>query len=133
LSPCSICGRNFQTDRLEKHQKVCAKNSTRKRKAFDMTKQRTAGTEHEKYVKAGAHKQEPEKKVDWRAQHESFIKAIRYAKGSSDEPPPVMENPHYVQCPHCERKFNPETAERHIPRCKDIKARPAPPKGRNKR
>ena len=65
-------------------------------------------------------------KADWRAQHENFIKAIRYAKGASDEPPPPTENPDYVQCPHCERKFNPSTAERHIPKCKDIKAKPAP-------
>lgn len=65
-------------------------------------------------------------KADWRAQHENFIKAIRYAKGLSDEPPPPTENPDYVQCPHCERKFNPATAERHIPKCKDIKAKPAP-------
>ena len=64
-------------------------------------------------------------KADWRAQHENFIKAIRYAKGASDEPPPPSENPDYVQCPHCERKFNAATAERHIPKCKDIKAKPS--------
>ena len=64
-------------------------------------------------------------KVDWRTQHENFVKAIRYAKGVSNEPPPPTENPDYVQCPHCERKFNPATAERHIPKCKDIKAKPA--------
>lgn len=72
------------------------------------------------------------KKADWRVQHKNFIQAIQYAKGSSDEPPPAMENPHYVACPYCERKFNPETAERHIPRCKDIKARPAPPPKNNR-
>lgn len=64
-------------------------------------------------------------KVDWRTQHENFVKAIRYAKGVSNEPPPPTENPDYVQCPRCERKFNPATAERHIPKCKDIKAKPA--------
>lgn len=64
-------------------------------------------------------------KADWRAQHENFIKAIRYAKGLSDEPPPPAENPEYIQCPHCERRFKPATAERHIPKCKDIKAKPS--------
>lgn len=63
--------------------------------------------------------------MDWRAQHENFIKAIRYAKGASDTPPPAAENPDYVKCPHCERKFNAAAAERHIPKCKDIKAKPA--------
>lgn len=43
----------------------------------------------------------------------------------SDEPPPPAENPEYIQCPHCERRFKPATAERHIPKCKDIKAKPS--------
>mmetsp|Transcript_24515 Transcript_24515/g.61694 ORF Transcript_24515/g.61694 Transcript_24515/m.61694 type:complete len:1090 (+) Transcript_24515:99-3368(+) len=30
-----------------------------------------------------------------------------------------------IQCPHCHRNFNEEAAARHIPRCKDIKHRPA--------
>lgn len=32
-------------------------------------------------------------------------------------PPPVSENPDYVQCPHCNRKFNESAAARHIPKC----------------
>ncbi|KAL9953865.1 hypothetical protein ACROYT_G041338 [Oculina patagonica] len=128
VAPCSICGRNFAPDRLAKHEKVCAKSKNSKRKVFDTRKHRNVGTEFEKYVESGKHLEEPKKrpKADWRAQHENFIKAIRYAKGLSNEPPPPTENPDYVQCPHCERKFNPATAERHIPKCKDIKAKPAP-------
>jgi len=128
VSPCSICGRNFASERLPKHEKVCAKATNSKRKVFDTRKHRSVGTEFEKYVESGKYLEEPKKrpKADWRAQHENFIKAIRYAKGESNEPPPPTENPDYVQCPHCERKFNPSTAERHIPKCKDIKAKPAP-------
>lgn len=127
VSPCSICGRNFAPDRLAKHEKVCAKTANSKRKVFDTRKHRSVGTEFEKYVASGKYLEEPKKrpKVDWRTQHENFVKAIRYAKGVSNEPPPPTENPDYVQCPHCERKFNPATAERHIPKCKDIKAKPA--------
>lgn len=126
VSPCSICGRKFASDRLAKHEKVCAKATNSKRKVFDTTKHRNKGTDNEEYVQSGKHLEEPKKrpKADWKAQHENFIKAIRYAKGVSDEPPPPTENPDYVQCPHCERKFNPATAERHIPKCKDIKAKP---------
>jgi len=40
-------------------------------------------------------------------------------------PPPKSENPDYVQCPHCERKFNETAAERHIPKCKDTIAKPS--------
>lgn len=30
-----------------------------------------------------------------------------------------------VPCPHCGRKYNATVAERHIPKCKDIKAKPS--------
>ena len=30
-----------------------------------------------------------------------------------------------VPCPHCNRKFNQKAAERHIPQCQSIKAKPA--------
>lgn len=68
------------------------------------------------------------KKSNWRKKHEEFIQAIRAAKEvklhlarggklSDLPPPPASENPDYVQCPHCERRFNQTAAERHIPKC----------------
>ena len=33
-------------------------------------------------------------------------------------------DPSLVQCPHCGRRFNENAAERHIPKCKDIIAKP---------
>lgn len=74
-------------------------------------------------------------KKDWRAQHEEFIANIRYAKMAAAveskggnvadlPPPPKTQNLDYVQCPNCSRRFNETAAERHIPKCKDIKARP---------
>ena len=65
------------------------------------------------------------------------MRTIRYAKqvakveaeggNLADLPrPPPSKNPDYVQCPHCERRFNQGAADRHIPRCKEIKSRPAP-------
>ena len=40
-----------------------------------------------------------------------------------------MSDPYasYVQCRYCGRKYNPEVAERHIPKCKDIINKPKPP------
>ena len=81
------------------------------------------------------------KKSNWKENHKNFIQAIRYAKKVTEieaqggkvsdlPPPPVTENPDYVKCQWCSRTFAPATAERHIPRCKDIKSRPAPPKKR---
>ncbi|XP_046557891.1 trichohyalin-like isoform X1 [Haliotis rubra] len=128
LVPCKICGRRFNTDRLGKHQAAC-KNANKKRKTFDPTKMRTEGTEMAKYVgKTKTPRKQPKKK-DWRAQHESFIETIRYAKKVSEmeaqgvkpqnlPPPPKTVNPDYVRCPTCNRNFNPNTAERHIPNCR---------------
>jgi hypothetical protein len=42
-------------------------------------------------------------------------------------PPPVSTNPDYVQCPHCQRRFNQTAASRHIPKCKDTVNKPKPP------
>ena len=40
-------------------------------------------------------------------------------------PPPVDEEyDDRVQCPHCMRKFNATAAERHIPKCSSIRAKP---------
>ena len=46
-----ICGRFFAPDRLEKHESICKKASTRKRKPFDPTKMRMTGTEAEPYIR----------------------------------------------------------------------------------
>lgn len=37
---CKICGRNFNEDRIEKHESICKMTTTKKRKVFDVTKQR---------------------------------------------------------------------------------------------
>lgn len=36
-------------------------------------------------------------------------------------PPPPLDTSDYVQCPHCGRKFNQTAAERHIPKCVNIR------------
>ena len=37
-------------------------------------------------------------------------------------PPPPMDTSDYIQCPHCGRKFSDSAADRHIPKCKNIKS-----------
>lgn len=84
------------------------------------------------------------KKSDWRRKHEEFIQAIRAAKEmqahlakggklSDLPPPPPSENPDYVQCPHCSRRFNQTAAERHIPKCATMKHNKPKPKPTTKR
>eukprot|EP00095_Tigriopus_kingsejongensis_P003617 maker-scaffold49_size462716-snap-gene-2.9 protein:Tk03617 transcript:maker-scaffold49_size462716-snap-gene-2.9-mRNA-1 annotation:"protein fam164c-like" len=136
LVPCSNCGRCFAEDRISKHQEICIKTSMKKRKTFDSTKKRVAGTEAEVFVKKAAKnktKEKPAKKSDWRKKREEFINALRAAKEAqryvaaggkiSDlPPPPPMDTSDYIQCPHCNRKFNEAAADRHIPKCKNIKS-----------
>ncbi len=54
LVSCSLCGRSFAPDRIEKHEGICAKTKTKKRKVFDITKMRVKGTEAESFVLAPA-------------------------------------------------------------------------------
>lgn len=140
MSACSNCGRHFNEDRIEKHEKICQKTTSKKRKVFDITKHRVQGTEAEAYVRKSIKApkvvvpkkaETPTKKSDWRKKHEEFIAAIRAAKEvqqhlarggklSDLPPPPPSENPDYVQCPHCSRRFNEAAATRHIPKCANM-------------
>lgn len=51
LAECSNCGRTFAPDRVEKHEVICQKTSTKRRKVYDMTKKRVEGTEAEVFVR----------------------------------------------------------------------------------
>nr|NP_001262302.1 uncharacterized protein Dmel_CG42675, isoform G [Drosophila melanogaster]AGB95685.1 uncharacterized protein Dmel_CG42675, isoform G [Drosophila melanogaster] len=153
---CRYCGRHFNTDRLAKHEEVCQRMLTTKRKIFDASKQRIEGTEaaafnmkskgnrnRSTYSSAAQQKglTTGVKKNNWRKKHEDFIQSIRAAKQvkahlarggklSDLPPPPPSENPDYVQCPHCGRRFNEQAAERHIPKCVNMvhnKPRNGPP------
>lgn len=164
LVRCGICKRNFAEDRIEKHQSVCQKMKSKKRKVYDASKKRVQvrklmkrkdilnwlldwifnichlqGTEAESFnrkpISAAARtvKTSTASKPsnNWRSKHEDFIKTIRAAKEmqahlakggklSDLPPPPPSENPDYVQCPHCSRRFNEAAAARHIPLCKNM-------------
>ncbi|XP_041565674.1 uncharacterized protein LOC108148283 isoform X2 [Drosophila elegans] len=153
---CRFCGRHFNTDRLQKHEAVCQRMVSTKRKVFDASKQRIVGTDAEKFGKKSKGRSSQStyssaaqqkglttgvKKSNWRKQHEEFIQSIRAAKQvqlhlarggklSDLPPPPPSENPDYIQCPHCSRRFNQQAAERHIPKCANMvhnKPRNGPP------
>ncbi|XP_003738239.2 zinc finger C2HC domain-containing protein 1C [Galendromus occidentalis] len=129
---CDVCMRGFLPERIDKHREACRRMESRPRKVFNATAMRTAGTEQETYIKRGAHQREVQvKKSNWRAKHEDFLNTVREAKKVQDHlarggklsdlpPPRPSENPDYVQCPHCGRKFDESVAERHIPKCANI-------------
>lgn len=91
-------------------------------------KGRNPGAPPQQRVIAGVVVKADAKKGNWRKKHEEFIAAIRAAKEmqahlarggklSDLPPPPPSENPDYIQCPHCNRRFNEGAATRHIPKC----------------
>ncbi|XP_068802694.1 zinc finger C2HC domain-containing protein 1C [Struthio camelus] len=141
LGQCSFCGRKFLCTRLEKHANICSKSQGSKRKVFDSSKARARGTELEQYRQwksSESPQNQPPRKNNWRQKHESFIQTLRQARqvqqvlskgGKVSELPllPPVENPDYVACPYCSRRFAPKVAERHVPKCKTIKNRPPPP------
>ena len=63
----------------------------------------------------------------WKQQHEQLKRAMQAMKGggSAQEAAPIEIDDGREQCPHCNRKFNPDVAERHIPKCAEMKAKPS--------
>ncbi|NWW24856.1 ZC21C protein, partial [Falcunculus frontatus] len=144
---CNFCKRKFLCTRLEKHMSICGKNQDSKRKVFDSSKARARGTELEQYQQRKSSRspqsKTPPRKNNWKQKHEALIHIVSQArqvqqiltKGGkvSDLPPlPPIENPDYIACTYCGRKFAPRAAERHIPKCKNIKNRPPPPPQRRR-
>ncbi|RWS31513.1 hypothetical protein B4U80_04632 [Leptotrombidium deliense] len=142
---CSLCGRKFNTDRLSKHIEICEKQKKNVRKVFDSSKQRSVTDENgvpiivsqqsnvpppKKKSRAKSIPatvvEEPQAKPNWRAKHEEFIRTVRAARGESvDEPDEGAKRVPigYVECPSCGRSFTKGAADRHIPWCKEQKAR----------
>lgn len=62
----------------------------------------------------------------WKRQSEMFRAGIRAGRGDVNVTAPAAfaQEDDLVPCPHCGRSFNETAAERHIPRCADIRAKP---------
>lgn len=135
LIPCRKCSRRFAPDRIAIHENACL--SMKARKKFNSSKQRAEGTEISCCARRSrdAPVKPPSK---WRQEHQEFMQAIRYSRIASKAqasgkslahlpPPPPSTNPDYLQCPYCQRRFNPKAAERHIPSCANTINKPKPP------
>ena len=70
----------------------------------------------------------------WKRESNQLKEAMRAARAYASKdpekiaalPPPVPSepDPDLVPCPHCGRRFNPESAKRHIEHCKHTKSKP---------
>ncbi|KAI8606837.1 hypothetical protein BC830DRAFT_1087483, partial [Chytriomyces sp. MP71] len=147
LVPCHVCGRTFALDRLSKHEKAC-KVSSKQRKVFDEAKMRTKGTDLENAARIRKD-QEAERKLEemrrskkeaWKQKHEDLIGSLRAAKtlqahlangGKASDlppPPPSKAAPAGQECPHCLRRFNENSYERHVEVCLKLKQKGRPNK-----
>jgi hypothetical protein len=154
LCPCSVCGRKFMASRLPQHEAACVKasqkrqafNAQKQRMTEEQSKMaKTESLLESKLATVGAparssstsyckgDKQVPK----WKRQSQAFQQMLQQTRRDkkllqsgvkmSDLPPPpqtdvIMDD--RVGCPHCGRSFNQQAAERHIPQCSDIKAKP---------
>ena len=153
LEPCPQCGRKFSRDALSKHMRICSKVFGKKRKAFDMSKQRLddeaqklnsrggvgGGSRGGAGSRGGGYNKKASKAAKCKNQSQMLREAIQASRmtekmlkeGKSLKDIPVQQSSapdNRVPCPYCNRKFSEEAAERHIPKCKNIKSRPKPMK-----
>ena len=146
--PCPNCGRSFNESALERHvaKSLCQKSV---RKPFDVAAQRLQDVKAElhqvtagdKRAGGGAGRRQQEeaaaaaaKQSKWRQERARLQEAIQAGKQLTQalkEGKPLSSIPvaassipdDRVQCPHCLRKFAEQTAERHIPHCKNTASR----------
>ena len=76
----------------------------------------------EKWESRGGHSFHKQPPIVWPT---SRLQAISEGKDIRDIPVvPSAPDPSLVPSPHCGRPYSETAAERHIPRCKDIQAKP---------
>lgn len=146
LVPCSICGRKFNSDRIDKHQSACQKakkGEAKHAKKVALAEKKLA--EVEKFVE----KEKKYKTSKWKSQHMQFQQALQSIKGDSggyDKFEVVgssggggnkygggslssYQDPGLCECPYCGRKFADNRIEKHEEICKNVMNKPkAPPK-----
>ena len=149
---CVSCGRAMTSKALDRMEKLhgmrcCPKCAPKKaRKTFNAAAHRAdafdgdeaavvkrAAANVKKELRAKERGVTKPKEGKWKAQSNQLREAMQAMrnvaaaeKSGKPLPPPVAStpDPSYVQCPHCNRTFNEKAAERHIPKCQSIKAKP---------
>lgn len=138
---CPHCRRTFNEAPFQRHVQICQDVFGRKKTAYDASDNHRLqdGTgEHLKRAKRVMHgsgntNSSPTKDRWKKDSHElraamregrKIQRAIEKGGPLPEYVPSEKANDSYVQCPHCERRFNEHAGARHIPQCKNIIAKP---------
>jgi len=120
IEKCVHCGRSFNLESLQKHEQVCQTVFQTMKK-----KKKTGGTQEKEPQNT------PVKKTTWRRQSQEMRDAIgrsRNLKGTltstASSTTDSEASSGLIECPNCLRTFNAKAAERHIPVCESIRAKP---------
>lgn len=143
--PCPDCGRKFHPSRLDSHIRACKKIFIAKRPEFDLTRKRVdeegirmISNETKKELEAIKNGEEM-KDINagkWKKKSGGFREAmalmkevkrceelgVEFVETKTQEQKDAEDD--RVPCPHCKRKFAANVADRHIPKCKESKAKP---------
>ncbi|CAD8202438.1 unnamed protein product [Paramecium octaurelia] len=140
LEQCEICSRKFHTERIGKHRQVCERAQQKQMEREKLIKRKQQQKAENQQKLDAKEKQVKNKTVNnWREQHKQFQEMIHCNKKEKEvqnegeeelavKTPELAKNSLYVFCEYCKRSFDRYVAERHIPKCKEIKAKPKPPK-----
>ncbi|CAK94774.1 unnamed protein product (macronuclear) [Paramecium tetraurelia] len=137
LIDCELCNRKFHPERIERHLIACQKAQLKQQERDKIIQKKKKQIEQKKQQ---LQQMDVEiVKTNWREEHQKFQEQIQYnrkLKQLENEgqdvnqltPPETKVNSNYVFCEYCERHFDKHVAERHIPKCKETKAKPKPPR-----
>jgi len=140
MGSCRLCKRSFFIEKLSKHESVCpgikvTKRDPKKSKVGALhavtaaTVPSKGKSAKDKRPDAAIHAPIPK----WKRESDQLKQAMRAARVYASKDPaaiaamphvPSEPDPDLVPCPHCNRRFAASTAERHIPHCKNMAARP---------
>ena len=139
VAECPHCHRTFLEARLAKHAPICQQAQARKKAT--PSKGGDGGKAEAGKADKIATPAEEKKNLKWRNESANLRAAMEYNRKlaqaekagvdiSTLPPPPAQADDDRVECPHCNRKFQADVAERHIPKCNAKgypKRKPPPP------
>ena len=139
---CPHCRRTFNEAPFKRHVSICKDVFGRKKTAHSFSENHRLQDSTGEDLKADKKRLHinsstgvaSAKKDKWKKDSSELRAAMKEGRkiqkaiekgGPMPDYTPSKPDDSYVQCPHCERKFNEHAAARHIPQCKNIIAKPS--------